>query len=160
MSLLNPKAATRSAVSRWLFGSLLILALILTVPCKMGVAQSSQSNTGAALSGQGALAAQRQALSGSDAGEGGFDSAITVRRAKMMNNDRRKSLVTDSDRLIKLATDLNNQIAHSNAGSLTPDQLRMVAEIEKLAHEVREKMTMTVPPPSGNVFPVYGPQFR
>jgi hypothetical protein len=78
----------------------------------------------------------------------------------MMNNDRRKSLVTDSDRLIKLATDLNNQIAHSNAGSLTPDQLRMVAEIEKLAHEVREKMTMTVPPPSGNVFPVYGPQFR
>jgi hypothetical protein len=39
MSLLNPKTAKNSAISRWLFGSLLILALILTVPCKMGVAQ-------------------------------------------------------------------------------------------------------------------------
>jgi len=160
MSLLNPKAATYPAISWRLFSSLSVLAFVLAVSVRAGVAQTSQANAGAVLSGQGALAAQRQALAGSDAGEGAFDSTIAGRRAKMMNTERRKSLITDSDRLFKLASDLNNQIAHSNSGSLTPDQLRMVAEIEKLAHDVREKMTMTVPPPSGNLFPAYGPPFK
>jgi hypothetical protein len=159
MNHLNPKTRIYTATSLRLYGALSIMALVLAVPATVGVAQA-QSNKAAPLSGQGAVAAQRQALAGSEAGDGEYDSTITGRRAKMMDSERRKLLVTDSDKLLKLATELNNQIAHSNPGSLTPDQLRMVAEIEKLARSVRDKMTMTVPPTSGNLFPRYGPQFR
>jgi hypothetical protein len=73
---------------------------------------------------------------------------------KMMSNERRKSLVSDSDKLFKLATALNNEIAHSNTGSLTPEQLRKVAEIEKLAHNVRDKMTQSLPSPKVTYFPI------
>ena len=159
MSYLNPKAAKNTAISRRLFGALFILALVLAVPSTVGVAQA-QTNKAAPLSGQGAIVAQHQALAGSEAGDLEYDSTINGRRAKMMNNERRKLLVTDSDKLFKLATELNNQIAHSNSESLTPDQLRMVAEIEKLARSVRDKMTMIVPPASGNLFPDYRPPFR
>ena len=79
---------------------------------------------------------------------------------KMLNNERHKSLLSDSDKLFKLATELDNEIAKSNLGLLTPDQLRKVAEIEKLAHNVRDKMTQTLPPPSTNFFPISGPPFN
>ena len=80
------------------------------------------------------------------------------RRMRMLNNERHKSLVSDSDKLFKLATELNNQIARSNTGSLTPEQLRKVAEIEKLARNVRDKMTQTLSGPRVTYFPITGSQ--
>jgi hypothetical protein len=158
MSDLNPKAAIVTAASRQRFYLPLLLALLLIVPFRAGWAQSNLANKSSVLSGQGAVTAQRQQLDyATDPGTEGFDSTIAQRRAKMLNNERHKSLVSDSDKLFKLATELNDEIAHSNSGSLTPDQLRKVAEIEKLAHNVRDKMTQTLPPPSTNLFPVYGP---
>jgi hypothetical protein len=72
------------------------------------------------------------------------ESLEAERRMNALNTDRQKSLVADTARLYKLATELNQQIAKSNTGELTPDQLRMVAEIEKLAHNVRDKMAMSL----------------
>jgi hypothetical protein len=66
------------------------------------------------------------------------------KRLQMLNAAQHQSMVADTERLVKLVADLNAQINSSNANSLTPDQLRMVAEIEKLAHNVRDKMRMTV----------------
>ncbi|MFZ0302507.1 MAG: hypothetical protein WAL75_07475 [Terracidiphilus sp.] len=115
----------------------------------------------AIMSGDGSVAAQRQTLDYlGNPGSGGFDSIIAERRMKMLNNERHKSLLSDSDKLFKLATELDNEIAKSNLGLLTPDQLRKVAEIEKLAHNVRDKMTQTLPPPSTNFFPISGPPFN
>jgi hypothetical protein len=66
------------------------------------------------------------------------------KRLKMLNAAQHQSMVADTDRLVKLVADLNSQINMSNANALTPEQLRMVAEIEKLAHSVRDKMRMSV----------------
>jgi hypothetical protein len=159
MSDLNPKAANSTAVRWQRFASLLFLTLLLIVSATAGVSQTSVSNRGPILSGDGSSAAQHQTLEGSEPGSNGYDSTITERRMKLMNNERRKSLVSDTDKLIKLATELNNEIAKSNSGSLAPDQLRKLAEIEKLARNVRDKMTMILPSPSASYFPINGPPY-
>ena len=66
------------------------------------------------------------------------------KRIQMLNAEQHRSMVADTDRLVKLVADLNAQINSSKASSLTPEQLRTVAEIEKLAHNVRDKMRMSV----------------
>jgi hypothetical protein len=43
-----------------------------------------------------------------------------------------------------MGLELNAEIARANGGFLTASQLRRVAEIEKLAHNVREKMSTSV----------------
>jgi hypothetical protein len=159
MSDLNSKAAITTAIARQRFASLLFVTLLLVVSVRAGLAQTSVTGRGPTLSGDGSMTPQHQTLDGSDPGSAGFDSTIADRRMKLMNNERRKSLVSDSDKLFKLATELNDEIAHSNSGSLTPEQLRKVAEIEKLARNVRDKMTMTLPAPSSGYFPINGPPF-
>ena len=66
------------------------------------------------------------------------------KRIQLLNAEQHKSMVADTDRLVKLVADLNAQIASSKASTFTPEQLRTVAEIEKLAHNVRDKMRMSV----------------
>jgi hypothetical protein len=81
---------------------------------------------------------------------GGVDDVGSLdaeRRMNALNAERQKSLTSDTARLLKLAAELNQQIAKSNPGQLTAEQLRMVAEIEKLAHNVREKMAMSLRSP-------------
>jgi hypothetical protein len=156
MNGLNPKAANIAVISRRHLASLLFLALFIIVQVRTGLPQSNNNNV---LNPPGIVNPLHQPPNfGNDPGGGGIDSVLAERRMKMLNNERRKSLVSDSDRLLKLATELNNEIAHSNSGSLTPDQLRKVADIEKLAHGVRDKMVMTVNPPSAPSFPATGPQ--
>jgi hypothetical protein len=70
--------------------------------------------------------------------------AYNEKRLQMMNAAQHQSMVADTERLVKLVADLNAQINSSNQNSLTPEQLRMVAEIEKLAHNVKDKMRMAV----------------
>lgn len=153
----EPNAAKTIAISGRRFGSSLFLALVIIVPVRANLAQS---NNGAVLDNQSVVNPPRSTPNfGDDPTSGGYDSSIANRRMKLMNNERRKSLVSESDKLIRLATELNNEITHSNSGSLTPDQLRKVAEIEKLARNIRDKMTMTAPSPSVNLFPNYGPHF-
>jgi len=73
-----------------------------------------------------------------------IDDIQAEKRISALNAERQRSMVSDSEKLLKLAAELNNEIARSNTGELTPAQLRMVAEIEKLAHNVRDKMAMSV----------------
>jgi hypothetical protein len=73
-----------------------------------------------------------------------IDDVQAEKRMTALNAERQKSMISDSAKLLKLATELNGEIAESNTGELTPAQLRMVAEIEKLAHNVRDKMSMSI----------------
>ena len=85
---------------------------------------------------------------------GSGDSSNPVeseKRLRLINSDRQKSLVADTNRLLALATELHNEIAKSNSGDLSPEQLRKVAEIEKLAHSVKEKMAMSFRGPALNM---------
>jgi hypothetical protein len=63
---------------------------------------------------------------------------------RALNADRQKSMVSDTDKLLRLVDHLNAEIAHSQPDALTPGELREVAQIEKLAHNVKDKMSTSV----------------
>jgi hypothetical protein len=73
------------------------------------------------------------------------------KRLRAINAERQKTLTSDTAKLLKLATELNEEIAKSNPGALSAGQLRKVAEMEKLAHDIREKMIMSVRGPQFNM---------
>jgi hypothetical protein len=70
---------------------------------------------------------------------------MAEKRRNMINIQRQEAIVKDSNKLLKLATELNEEVARENRGALSPDQMRKLAEIEKLAHNVKEKMATTGP---------------
>ncbi len=76
------------------------------------------------------------------------DYAEQQERLRAINRERQKSLVSDTNKLLKLATELDTEIQSENSGALTPTQMRKWATIEKLAHNVKDKMSYSVGGPS------------
>ena len=72
---------------------------------------------------------------------GDYDSEMNGKRQLALNIERQKRMVADTNKLLKMARELNDEVAASNAGTLTPEQLHKIAEIEKLARSVKERMT-------------------
>jgi HAMP domain-containing protein len=68
------------------------------------------------------------------------DDSAEVRQAKLLRVQRQKQLISDSDKLLKLATDLNQQIDNTPAETLSADSVKKAAEIEKLAHSLRQRL--------------------
>jgi len=60
--------------------------------------------------------------------------------AKTANKQRQEQIKTDTDKLLKLATDLKQYVDKSNENTLSLDVIKKAEEIEKLAHNVKEKM--------------------
>jgi hypothetical protein len=73
-----------------------------------------------------------------------IDPALEQKRVHLINIDRQKSLVSDTNKLLKLAGELDAEIKRGNSGALTAAQLRKLAEIEKLARSVKDKMSYPV----------------
>jgi hypothetical protein len=60
------------------------------------------------------------------------------------NAERRKQIADDSAKLLKLATDLKTEVDKTTKDTLSLGVIRKADEIEKLAHNVKEKMKLTV----------------
>jgi hypothetical protein len=60
------------------------------------------------------------------------------------NAERKKQIADDSTKLLKLATDLKAEIDKTNKDTLSLNVIRKADEIERLAHNVKEKMKLTV----------------
>jgi hypothetical protein len=71
----------------------------------------------------------------------GRDSFHNVKLLGRLNAERQKSMVSDADKLLRLAQELNAELARGDGGAPTPQQTHKAAEIEKLARNVREKMS-------------------
>ncbi len=126
-------------------GARLWLGLLLTVGLMVAVivARAGVPQLGSA-SPQGPFSqsmGQRPGAGLDDMGNG--DPGEAARRMRALNAMRQKALVSDTNKLLKLASELNAEIS-ANPESLTPDQLRKLATIEKLAHSVKEKMSTPV----------------
>jgi hypothetical protein len=65
------------------------------------------------------------------------------KRMSRLNADRHKNMVTDANKLLKLAQELDAEVAANRSDALTPDELHKIAAIEKLARSVREKMAIS-----------------
>jgi hypothetical protein len=72
------------------------------------------------------------------------DSSPDPKLMRSLNAARQKALVSDTEKLLRLAHELNQEVAVSESSSLTDAQLRKVNEIAKLAKSVKEKMSYTV----------------
>jgi hypothetical protein len=81
-------------------------------------------------------------------GLGNGDYSDQQERLRALNRERQKSLVSDTNKLLKLATELDMEIKAQNSDSLTPSQMHKLATIEKLAHNVKDKMSYTISLPS------------
>ena len=71
------------------------------------------------------------------------DRAWNAKRLRALNADRQKSMISDVEKLLKLARQLDAEVATNPGDELTPSQLHKVAEIEKLARSVKSKMAMS-----------------
>jgi len=122
----------------------LCLALLLGLPC--GAQSGSQQ-------GRGALQQQmsQQPLGGPDVTED--DLIRQEKQLRALNAERQKSMISDAGKLLKLAHELDAQISSANPGSLNADQLRKLAEIEKLARSVKDKMSNPVRGNQNTLYP-------
>jgi hypothetical protein len=150
------RASSRFAVLLALFGSL-VCALVCVLPAR---SQSSGGSNGGQVQGQGDTHPYSQRPDVSSLATGDPDSIMDPRRIRALNFERQKQIVADTDKLLKLARELNEEVAKANTGALTPDELHKIADIEKLARNVRQRMTesvgepqFTMPPPGPMVYP-------
>ncbi len=61
-------------------------------------------------------------------------------QTRRLNKERQASLQRDTDKLLALATQLKQYVDKTNENILSVEVLKKADEIEKLAHNVREKM--------------------
>ena len=59
------------------------------------------------------------------------------------NAERKKQIADNSARLLKLATDLKAEVDKTTKDTLSLNVIRKADEIERLAHNVKGKMTLT-----------------
>jgi hypothetical protein len=145
---------SRKSIGRFLRPALLLALLLVLVSATRNPAQRGGGGGGlggGALGGNGGFGDPNNPSLDQDTLNQGRnmttdreDPIRQERRLKAANADRQKSMVEDTNRLLKLTTELNAEVNGGHSQVLNADQLRKVAEIEKLAHNVREKMTTSV----------------
>jgi hypothetical protein len=77
-------------------------------------------------------------------GDNYLDPLLEEKRLRALNADRQKAIVGDAIKLLHLATELSAEVDQEKPDTLSPNQMRKLAEIEKLAHSVKEKMRTSV----------------
>ena len=65
---------------------------------------------------------------------------VADKQAEMRNNERQKRLVSDTEKLLTLATELHQDVGKTDKHILSVDVVKRAEEIEKLAHSVKERM--------------------
>jgi hypothetical protein len=119
---------------------------LLALPA--GAQSSTKGSKGTAiLSGQ---SSQSGTIDAQDSGDNTvpIDSTRREMREKMvleLRKQRYAQVVANTEELLRLATELNAEVGASGSGTLTGDQLRKVARIEKLARSVKEGMARPIP---------------
>jgi hypothetical protein len=142
---------------RWNIAELGIAGVVVLSAALLGWAQYSPSNNGPLI--QNLPNSRQQGLSGSIES----DPLFVEKRLRAMNIDRHKSMVSDTDKLVKLARQLDAEIASNPSDQLTSEQLHKVGEIEKLAHNVKAKMAQSFdggPRLNPSPIPLGGPPFQ
>lgn len=77
-------------------------------------------------------------------GTGDTDPIEEEKRLRELNALRQRQLVSDTNKLLKLAHELNDSVNAAKPEELKSTEFVKVAEIEKLAHSVKDKMSTSV----------------
>lgn len=66
------------------------------------------------------------------------------RNFEAVNAERRRAIVGESALLLKLATDLKAEVDKSNKDTLSLNVIRRADLVERLAHDMKEKMKLSI----------------
>lgn len=80
------------------------------------------------------------------------DPVDQQKRLRALNVARQKSILEDTEKLVKLAAELKAETDSASPEDTLPQQMRQWAQIEKLAHGIKDKMSYAMQAP-----PVYTP---
>jgi hypothetical protein len=72
------------------------------------------------------------------------DSQAKQKEFSAANEERKRQIAEDSANLLKLATELKAEVDKTSKDTLSLTVIRKAGAIEKLAHDVKEKMKLTV----------------
>ena len=116
----------------------LILAVLMAIArfgsrCAAGPAQRKQADSRPILIAQPDANAQMK-MHEQTAKQQNLDAA---------NAERKKQIADDSAKLLKLATDLKTEVDKTDKDTLSLNVIRKADEIERLAHNVKEKTKLT-----------------
>ena len=110
------------------------MALLMGIPMAGQYSQFPSTNSG-----------QNGEIYPDNNGQFGQNSNATdKKRIQLLNAQRQKALVSDTDKLLRLAKELNEEMAGSESTKMTGEQLHKLEEIGKLAKSVKEKMSFSV----------------
>ena len=70
----------------------------------------------------------------------GMRKRVEEKQAQARNDDRQKRLVSDSERLLALATELHEEVLKTDKNILSVDVVKKATEMEKLSHDLKERM--------------------
>ena len=118
---------------------LLLLALLLAFPCGLVLAQAPPPQT---LTEDVSNHPLRSVNGNVDPDQKAelADPVSLDRQRRQLTAAMHKSMVSDTNKLLQLVAELNFEVNRTNPVSLSPEQLRKVAAIEKLARRVKNEM--------------------
>jgi hypothetical protein len=143
----------RERFALWTAGAVALFALVV------GIVSSAQSTSGTMqTTNQRTMSTGMQDVYDPSM-PAGNDPLFVERRLRRLNAAQHDSMVVDTHKLVVLVAELNSEISSQNSPKLTTQQMRMAAEIEKLARNVRDKMRMSVRPMPDGLGNTYVPTF-
>ena len=71
---------------------------------------------------------------------GPFAGSMNAKVEHLREEERRKRMLADTARLVALSTELKAEVEKTSKDELSIEVVRKAAEIEKLAHDVKERM--------------------
>lgn len=69
-----------------------------------------------------------------------FKGRTEAAQARAIESERHKKLVADAQRLVELSTELKAEVDKTSKDELSVTVIRKAEQIEKLAHDVKERM--------------------
>lgn len=72
------------------------------------------------------------------------DPALEQQRIQQMKIERHAEVISNTNKLLKLTTQLNAEIEQSHANSLDKKQLKSLSKIEKLARNIKQTMNTPI----------------
>jgi hypothetical protein len=133
--------AAKVAVVAMVAGAVGILASRHVTEARAQVGQQTQQPTVPPAQLPGNMNADHGLNAGPSVDENDPQRARMLAQAvKMGNEDRHKRLEADTDKLLALSTELKADVDKAKKDELSMDVIRKAAEIEKLAHDVKERM--------------------
>jgi hypothetical protein len=81
---------------------------------------------------------------GASDSDGGLNMHMEAKRIAALNTARQKSMMSDADKLLQLARELQDDAFSGGTKMSDTERLHKAAEIEKLAKDVKSKMVFAI----------------